>query len=125
MVEPGWAAIPRMRNTVACLAIWAWVLSPKNWRPQQRARLCLGLGGTRTDRADAKVELLPQLAAGEMPLALALEESHKHNLDAHHGQPLMVRTYLDGSKTFVLDGHAADKLIVVARSSGEAGRGKG
>ena len=66
-----------------------------------------------------KAELLPQLAAGEMLLALALEESHKHN-------PYGISTTatangdgytLDGSKTFVLDGHVADKLIVVARSS--------
>ena len=74
-----------------------------------------------------KAELLPQLAAGEMLLALALEESHKHN-------PYGISTTatangdgytLDGSKTFVLDGHVADKLIVVARSSGEAGSRQG
>ena len=62
-----------------------------------------------------------------MLLALALEESHKHN-------PYGISTTatangdgytLDGSKTFVLDGHVADKLIVVARSSGEAGSRQG
>lgn len=75
------------------------------------------LGGTETQRAD----LLPQLAAGELTLALALEESHHH-------QPYHIATrleaegdsfYLSGEKTFVLDGHSADTLLVVARSSGE------
>ena len=52
---------------------------------------------------------------------MALEESHKHN-------PYLISTEADakgdmfkisGEKTFVLDGHIAKKLIVVARTSGE------
>ncbi len=77
----------------------------------------INLGGSN----EQKSELLPQLAAGELLLALALEESHKHN-------PYGVATtatadggdfVINGSKTFVLDGHVADKLLVVARSAGE------
>lgn len=68
-----------------------------------------------------KETLLPAIAAGELTLALALEESHHH-------RPTRIATTLarrddgllvNGSKCFVLDGHSADKLIVVARSNGE------
>jgi len=68
-----------------------------------------------------KEALLPAIAAGELTLALALEESHHH-------RPTRIATTLarrddglviNGSKCFVLDGHSADQLIVVARSSGE------
>ena len=68
-----------------------------------------------------KKALLPTIVAGELTLALALEESHKH-------APTTIATtakqdsdnfVINGSKTFVLDGHTADKLLVVARTSGE------
>lgn len=69
-----------------------------------------------------KQELLPKIIAGELLLALALDEHTNHS-------PSKISTVakkidggysLSGSKTFVLDGHVADKLIVVARSSGES-----
>jgi len=75
------------------------------------------LGGNSSQ----KEQLLPEIAAGKLTLALALEESHRH-------QPTQIATravaegdkyILNGQKTFVLDGHSADKLIVVARTSGE------
>lgn len=75
------------------------------------------LGGS----AAQKEELLPRIAAGELTLALALEESHRH-------KPTRIATtaesngdgyIISGNKTFVLDGHSADKLIIVARTSGE------
>ena len=68
-----------------------------------------------------KQELLPKIVAGELLIALALDEHTTHN-------PLRIATKaekvaggysLSGRKTFVLDGHVADKLLVVARSSGE------
>jgi len=74
------------------------------------------LGGSEPQ----KQSLLPVIAGGEMTLALALEESHHHNPTAiattvtAAGDELV----LNGEKCFVLDGHSADKLIVVARSSG-------
>ena len=67
-----------------------------------------------------KQMLLPQIASGDLTLALALEESHHH-------RPTHIATtanmqgddfVLNGNKCFVLDGHSANKLIVVARSSG-------
>ncbi len=74
------------------------------------------LGGNE----EQKQTLLPSVASGELTLALALEESPHH-------RPTQISTtataqgdsfVLNGSKCFVLDGHSADQLIVVARSSG-------
>jgi alkylation response protein AidB-like acyl-CoA dehydrogenase len=75
------------------------------------------LGGSDSQ----KEELLPKVAAGELTLALALEESHHH-------RPSSIATtasrdgdnyVINGNKTFVLDGHSADKLLVVARTGGD------
>lgn len=76
------------------------------------------LGGS----AEQKDALLPAIAEGSLTLALALEESHHH-------RPTHIATQatrqgddylLNGCKTFVLDGHSAQKLLVVARTSGES-----
>jgi alkylation response protein AidB-like acyl-CoA dehydrogenase len=71
-----------------------------------------------------KESLLPQIAAGKLTFALALEESHRHSpcniatrAEAEEGTYL-----LNGNKTFVVDGHSADKLIVAARTGGESER---
>lgn len=69
-----------------------------------------------------KEDLLPRIAAGELTLALALEESHHHNPGQiatrveQQGEQLII----NGCKTFVLDGHSADELLVVCRTAGEA-----
>ena len=72
---------------------------------------------------EQKSELLPQVAAGELLLALALEEGNRH-------APYQIATKaersgagyrLTGRKVFVLDGHVAHKLIVAARTSGKSG----
>lgn len=72
---------------------------------------------------EQKGDLLPQVAAGEMLLALAVEETPHHN-------PYRAETKAEksgngyivtGDKKFVLDGHVADKLVVVARTSGNSG----
>lgn len=70
-----------------------------------------------------KNELLPQIAAGELLLALALEETPHHN---PYGAKTVATKSADGytltgSKTFVIDGHVANKLVVVARTAGNAG----
>jgi len=79
----------------------------------------LNLGGSDSQKRD----ILTKVASGELLLALALEEAHRHNpygiatTVTESGDGIVV----NGSKTFVLDGHVADKLIVVARSSGDPG----
>ena len=74
-----------------------------------------------------KADYLPKIAGGELLMALALEER------AHHNPAAVAMTVtkdggayvLSGEKTFVLDGHIADTLIVVARSGGQAGETQG
>ncbi|MEP1595090.1 MAG: acyl-CoA dehydrogenase family protein, partial [Halieaceae bacterium] len=68
-----------------------------------------------------KETLLPAIATGESTIALALEESHHHrpNRIATRAQADGGDYIISGSKTFVLDGHSADQLIVVARTDGE------
>ena len=74
-----------------------------------------------------KAELLPQIAAGDLLTALALEEMPHHNPAAVKATATKEGDgyVLSGEKKFVLDGHIADKLIVVARTSGKAGDTQG
>lgn len=81
------------------------------------------LGGTAIDKlgtAEQKSALLPKVVAGELLLAFAIDEKPVHN-------PFAIRCAatkegngykLNGQKTFVLDGNIADKIVVVARTSG-------
>ncbi|MGB1190525.1 MAG: acyl-CoA dehydrogenase family protein [Pseudomonadales bacterium] len=80
---------------------------------------CIVLGGDD----EQKRTILPQVAGGEMLLALALEESPHHNPygSSATAEKTASGYSVTGSKKFVLDGHVADKLVVVARSSGTAG----
>ncbi|MFC2951826.1 acyl-CoA dehydrogenase family protein [Marinicaulis aureus] len=70
---------------------------------------------------------LPNIAAGETLYALAVDEHRKHrpakiSMQAEkHGNGFK----LSGDKTFVADGHVADKIIVAARSAGAAGEQNG
>ena len=75
-----------------------------------------GLGG----KADQKKDLLPKIAKGELTTAFALEEGSRHT-------PYRISTtaekkgkdfVLNGKKTFVLDGHSADLIVLAARTSG-------
>jgi len=82
------------------------------------------IGATALDRLASeaiKQDLLPRLVAGELLLALALDERPVHRPE--HIATSALRDgeeyVLNGEKTFVLDGHVADRLLVVARTSGE------
>ena len=74
------------------------------------------LGGNE----EQKHALLPGVADGSLTLALALEETHHHNPTFITTTAKIQREHfvLNGSKCFVLDGHSADKLIVVVRTGG-------
>ena len=81
------------------------------------------LGGSEAQ----KESLLPEIAAGSLTLSLALEENHHH-------RPTQIATTavvendgyrIDGRKAFVIDGHSADQLLVVARTSGESPAAEG
>jgi len=85
------------------------------------ATVLLGASAINELGSDAqKSEFLPQVVSGELLLALAIDEKPHH-------RPCRIETsavksgegyVLNGCKTFVLDGHVANKLVVVARTSG-------
>jgi len=88
------------------------------------------LGGGLLAEAGSEVQRkhwLPKIATGEALFALALEEAPRH--DPSRVALRAVREAdgwrLDGVKQFVLDGHVADRLIVVARSAGAPGEQAG
>ncbi|MFT5211669.1 MAG: alkylation response protein AidB-like acyl-CoA dehydrogenase [Flavobacterium sp.] len=88
----------------------------------------LGVSAILHGGSDAqKNELLPQVAAGELLLCLALEESAHHS--PYGSETSATKTdagyQLTGKKTFVFDGHVSNKIIVVARTSGKAGDREG
>jgi len=74
-----------------------------------------------------QAQWLPELAAGKRIATLAVDEHSKHRPDgiALRATKSGDGWRLDGSKTFVVDGHAADWLIVAARSAGGAGDAQG
>ena len=128
MVELGWAAIPwgEEFGGYAFGYKGLGVVTEESGRTLVASPLfaSVWVGGTLVNIGGSetlKAEVLSSLATGETKLALALEESHRHN-------PYGITTsatassdgyLLSGKKTFVLDGHIADKLIVVARTSGD------
>ncbi|MET3664580.1 acyl-CoA dehydrogenase family protein [Caulobacter sp. 1776] len=83
------------------------------------AASALQLGGSD----DQKQAWLPRIATGEAVATLAIDEGSHHApartaLTATRGASGYV---LNGTKTFVLDGEAADLLIVAARTGGKPG----
>jgi len=76
-------------------------------------------GGT----AEQQAEWLPKIAGGETIMALALDEGAKHrpSKTAARAEKSGNGFKISGSKAMVVDGHVADQLLVVARTSGEEG----
>lgn len=72
-------------------------------------------------------EHLPRIAAAECVAALAVDEGAKHRPSrialaaTHHANGFR----LNGAKTFVVDGHVADLLVVAARTAGGVDERKG
>ncbi|MEX1197656.1 MAG: acyl-CoA dehydrogenase family protein [Pseudohongiellaceae bacterium] len=84
------------------------------------------LGATAVNLAGSEAQkksILPQVVSGQMTLALALEETpfHRPSHIACRAQRDGEGFRISGRKQFVLDGHCADQLIVVARTTGESG----
>ncbi len=74
-----------------------------------------------------KSAYLPKIASGDLIATLAVDETSKHRPDkiALSATRAGSGYTLKGAKTFVLDGHVADLIIVAARTSGAAGDTKG
>jgi len=82
---------------------------------------------SRGGSAAQKAEHLPKISADSLLAALAVDEGTKH-------RPLQTSLQavrsgngfrLNGAKSFVVDGHVADLLIVAARTAGSAGERAG
>lgn len=88
------------------------------------ATAVLGAGAlVESGNDEIKSDLLPKIVGGELLLAVALEETPHHS---PYGAETKTESAgsgytVTGSKKFVLDGHVANKIVVVARSSGSAG----
>ena len=134
MVEMGWAAIlvPESYGGLEFGHVGMGQIVEQTGRTLTASPLFATavLGVTAINAAgseEQKTELLGAIAGGEITTALAVDET------AHHAptQISMAATKqgtgysLNGSKRFVADGGTADKLIVAARTSGEAGDMKG
>jgi len=88
------------------------------------------LGGEIVRRgasADRQEEILSGVCSGQTLLALALQEQGRFDpwAVATKAAPAGSGFRLTGRKCFVLDGHVADALIVVARTAGGAGERAG
>jgi alkylation response protein AidB-like acyl-CoA dehydrogenase len=77
----------------------------------------------RTGTDQQKEKYLPRIVAGELIATVAVDETAKHHPD--HTAMTAARAgkgfTLSGAKTFVIDGHVANLLIVAARTAGKAG----
>jgi alkylation response protein AidB-like acyl-CoA dehydrogenase len=87
----------------------------------------LGVTALLRGGAERNADLLPRIASGDLLLALAIDERAKH-------RPQDIATtarrsgngfVLTGDKSFVVDGHVADILVVAARSAGMPGETQG
>ena len=79
----------------------------------------IALGGSEAQRQ----QWLPGVCAGERVLALAHDEGTRHARYrvATRAEPVAGGFRITGEKTFVLDGHGAEALVVVARVDGAVG----
>ena len=71
---------------------------------------------------EQKSKLLPQIVAGKLRLAVGVDEGPHHAPSRVACSAVKEGTeyILTGTKSFILDGQTADKLLVSARTSGEA-----
>jgi len=76
---------------------------------------------------EQKKKWLPAISDAKTIVALAIDEGRKHNPEATALKAEMAGNAfrLNGDKTFVVDGHIADQIIVAARTDGEPGNQSG
>ena len=139
MAEMGWTSVlvPEAHGGVEMGHVAAGVIAEEMGRTLTASPFLSTavMGATAISRFGSeaqKGEWLPRIAGGDAITALAVDEGRKH-------APVHVETRaersgngfkLNGTKSFVADGHIADMLIVSARTAGRepvpraAGRGR-
>ena len=134
MVEMGWAAIaiPEAHGGLGYGYIGLGLVLEQVGRnltasPLQSSIL---IGATMIESIgsdEQQAEWLPQLAAGETKITLALQEGNHHHLAGTAAAAVKdgVDYVLNGEKTMVMDATSADQIVVVARTSGDAGDSHG
>src|SRR3954449_12792885 len=87
----------------------------------------VGVSALLRANGERKGKLLPKIAAGELLMALAVDERAKHGPRqiAMSAKRSGNGFALSGTKAFVVDGHVADLLIVAARTAGAPGERDG
>jgi alkylation response protein AidB-like acyl-CoA dehydrogenase len=98
-------------------------LAPLPFLPAVIAGAALELAGSEQQKSG----ILPRLCAGERLIAFAHDEGTRHErfAVAARAERTAAGYRLDGDKVMVLDGHAADALIVSARVAGAPGDREG
>ena len=134
MTEMGWAGIvvPEEHGGLGYGYVGAGIILEEMGRTLTASPLFSTaiLGATALARLGSeqqKDELLPAIASGGLIVALAIDEGPHHNpaniaLEAQRKNGGFV---LNGDKSFVIDGHVADKLIVPVRTSQKKGESSG
>ena len=76
---------------------------------------------------EQKKKWLPAISEAKAIIALAVDEGRKHNPEATALKAEMSGNAfrLNGDKSFVVDGHVADQIIVAARTEGDPGKKEG
>jgi alkylation response protein AidB-like acyl-CoA dehydrogenase len=91
--------------------------------------LTTAVGAVEALKASGRLseEWLPKIASGDAIVALAIDEGAKHRPEstAMKAERSGNGFKLSGTKAFVLNGHVADMMIVVARTAGAAGETDG
>ncbi len=127
MVELGWGGIPfpEEHGGLAFGYKGLGVVTEETGRTLTASPLfaTVWLGGTAINVAGSqaqKSQWLPKIAGGETLMALAVDEGHRHEPYAIGAKATADDDgfTLKGKKTFVLDGHVANTLVVAARTSG-------
>src|SRR5262249_54993987 len=128
MAEMGWAGvlIPEDQGGVGFGFVGAGVIAEEVGRNLSATPLLSTavLAATALLKAGSdaqKAAYLPRIASGDAIFALASDEKARHApfAIATRAVPSAGKYKLSGTKTYVLDGHVAEKLIVAARTSGD------
>ena len=134
MVEMGWAAIliPEKYGGLGFGHVGMGQIMEQSGRALASSPLfssaILGVSAINLLGSEEQKEtMLPAIAVGELTLALAIDESRHHEPQAVALSALKTPDgfRLNGKKLGVVDGHSAEKLIVAARTGGDAGDKEG